>query len=115
MNFKLTIYADDSMKEIARVAEADSLVIPYRVSMWLLASLDELKLEDRDSLLNVVAKNTDKIDKIVKATFKVSETELECIDTMELIGVIKELYVWVLDKVQNMRGNEKNVQMPVNN
>lgn len=109
MNFKLTIYADDSMCEVKRVAEADSLVIPYRVSMWLLGSLDELNINDTDSLIKVVSKNTDKLDKIIKATFKVSEAELECVDTMELIEVIKELYVWVLGKIQNMRGNEKNV------
>lgn len=115
MNFKLNVYTDDSMCEVKRVAEADALVVPYRVSMWLLASLDDLNLDDNEALLKTLAKNTDKIDKIVKATFKVSETELECIDTMELIVVIKELYAWVLDKVKNLRGNEKNVEMPVSN
>ena len=44
MNLVLNIYTDETLTDVKRVAEADSLVIPYRVSMWLLENLDSVKI-----------------------------------------------------------------------
>lgn len=108
MNLKLTVYEDDSYSNVKRTAEADELVVPYKVAMWALENIDELDLKDGASVMRFVSSNTDKIEKILKATFKVTNSELECVNAMEVIKTVKELYSWVMDKVNDLGGNEKN-------
>lgn len=108
MKLALTVYTDETMTDVKRVIEADELKIPYRVSMYLLACLDTLDMDNENELLKFVAGNTEKIDKIVKATFGVSEAELECVNGGELISMIKELYMWAMSKVNGLGGDEKN-------
>lgn len=115
MLLKLNVYTDESLTEISRVCEADGLKIPYRVSMYIIQSLDGIELNDQDDILKFITGNIDKMDKIIKATFKVSEDELDCIDTMELIDTIKALYQWGISKVNSLKNgnNSKNVITPV--
>ena len=114
MNLVLNIYTDETLTDVKRVAEADSLVIPYRVSMWLLENLDSVKIgnnfnvDDGLSIMKFIGANTEQIEKIIKATFKVSNSELECIDTMEIVNVMKELYKWAIEKLNGLGGTEKN-------
>ena len=109
MKLVLNIYTDDSLTEIKRVAEADRLKIPYRVAMYVGQSLETLNLKSEDDIFNYVIKSLDKLDKIIKATFGVSETELECVDTMELGEVAVEVYKWAIEKINSLKGgNEKN-------
>lgn len=105
MNFKLNVYEDESLSAVKRVAEADSVKIPYRVAMSLINSLDGVSMDDNASLLKVVTGNTEKLDKIIKATFGVSETELDCVDAGELGAVAVELYRWAMDKIKDIKGN----------
>lgn len=114
MNLRLNVYTDESLTEIRRVCEADKLKIPYRVAMYLVQSLDSLSLNNEDDILKFVTGNVDKMDKIVKATFGVSDTELEYVDGGELIGVLKELYEWGIEKVKTLKseGDRKNVPGP---
>ena len=61
-------------------------------------------------IFNFVIKNLDKVDKIIKATFGLSETEMECINLMDLVNVGVEIYKWVVDKINSLKGeNEKNL------
>lgn len=114
MNLKLTIYTDETMSEVSRIAEADELVIPYKVSMWLLENLDSIKTpknfnsEDSVALMKFIGANIDKVEKILKATFKVSNTELEFVNSMEILNTMKELYQWAMSKVDSLGGKEKN-------
>lgn len=109
MNLVLNIYTDETLTEVKRVAEADRLKIPYRVAMTIAQSLDELDMENENDLLNLITGNTDKVDKIIKATFGVTDTELECVDVAELGTVALELYKWGLEKINSLKGNtEKN-------
>lgn len=105
MYFKLNIYEDESFSSVKRVAEADSVKIPYRVAMSLINSLDGVSLEDEVSLFKLVTSSTDKLDKIIKATFGVSEAELDCVDAGELGTVAVELYRWAMDKIKDIKGN----------
>lgn len=104
MLLKLTIYTDETLNEVKRVVEADKLKIPYRVSMYILQSLDSL--EKDEDLVKFIGANVDKMDKIVKATFGVTDSELECVDSSELITMVKELFAWSADKVRAMGGND---------
>lgn len=113
MNLKLTVYTSDELQEVKRVVEADELKIPYRVTGYLLQSMENLSLDDKEGMFNFIAGNTEILDKIIKATFGVSELELECINTTELVSVGMEVAKWVIEKVNALKkGNaSKNVEV----
>lgn len=108
MNLKLNVYTDESLTEIKRVAEAERVKIPYRVAIYIAQSLDKLDLKNENDILNFVGGNIEKLDKIIKATFGVSETELDCVDAGELGPVAVEVYQWAIDKFNSLGGKEKN-------
>ena len=110
MNLVLSIYTDDTLTEIKRVAEADRLKIPYRVAMYIGQSLDTLDLKNEDDIFKFLTGSMDKLDKVIKATFGVTDTELDCVDVAELGAVGVELYKWGIEKLQSLKGNNsKNV------
>ena len=111
MKLVLNIYTDDTLREIKRVAEADQLRIPYRVAMYIGQSLDTLNLKNENDIFKFVTGSLDKLDKIIKATFGLTDTELECVDVAELGAVGVELYTWGLGKINSLKaGNgSKNV------
>lgn len=113
MDLRLTVYTSDELQEVKRVVEADELKIPYRVTGYLLQSMENLSLDDKEGMFNFIAGNTEILDKIIKATFGVSELELECINTTELVGVGMEVAKWVIEKVNALKkGNaSKNVEV----
>lgn len=111
MKLVLNIYTDDTLTEVKRVAEADRLKVPYRVAMYIGQSLDTVDLKNEDDIFKFVTGSLDKLDKIIKATFGVSELELECVDVAELGAVAVELYKWGMDKLNSLKGNDsKNVE-----
>lgn len=115
MLLKLKVYTDESLVDVKRTCEADKLKIPYRVAMYLIQSLDSVSLDNEDDIFKFITGNVDKMDKIIKATFGVSDTELECVDAGELIETLKELYQWAIENVNSLKGgnSSKNVETPV--
>lgn len=114
MSLVLNIYTNDELKEIKRVAEAERLKIPYRVAIYIIGALEDLDLDNDNDLIKLVSGSIDKLDKIIKATFKVSESELDCIDGAELVSVGVELFKWGMDKVKDIKGEDsKNVMETV--
>ena len=105
MKLVLTIYTDDTLREVKRKVEADQLRVPYRVAMYIGQSLDTLDLNNENDILKFVTGSLDKVDKIIKATFGVTDTELECVDVAELGAVAVELYKWASDKLNSLKGN----------
>ena len=103
MELRLKIYTDDTLRVVKREEVADRVKIPYRVSVYIGQSLDSLDIDNQNDLIQFVSKNLDKLDKIIKATFGVTDEELECIDTADLIGVGTELYKWGIDKIKSLR------------
>ena len=114
MTLKLNIYTDETLTHIARVAEADELKIPYRAAMQIIQSLDGLNIDNSEKIIQILTKNITQEDKIIKATFKISDSELDLINSSELIGVCKQLYSWAIGKVNNLKGenNPKNYPTP---
>lgn len=102
MKFQLTVYTDDTLKEVARIAEADELKIPYRVAMYIGQHLDTLNVKDTDSIYDFVMKNLDKVDRIIKATFGVTDDELEFVNIMELGKIAVEIYKWGSGKMKSL-------------
>jgi len=111
MELVLNIYTDDTLTEVKRVAEADRLKIPYRVAMYIGQTLDTLDLKSEDDIFKFVTGSLDKLDKIIKATFGVTDSELECVDVAELGAVGVEIYKWGAEKLNSLKGNNsKNVE-----
>lgn len=110
MKLILNVYTDDSLTTIKRVVEADKLKVPYRVAMYIAESLDKVNFNSEDEIFKFIMSNLDKVDKIIKATFGVSETELEAIDVAELGAVAVEVYKWGIEKINSLNGgnNSKN-------
>ena len=110
MKLVLNIYTDETLQEVKRVAEADELRIPYRVAIYVAQSLDKLDLKNTDDIFKFVTGSVDKLDKIIKATFGVTESELDCVNLAELGAVGVEIYKWFIGKVNSLNGNNsKNV------
>lgn len=107
----LTIYTNDEFNEVKRVVETDELKIPYRVIKYVAGALQGNDVTNEDSLYNFVINSMDKLDKIIKATFGVSELELEFIDTMELADVGMEIFKWAKEKFTGLKGaSSKNAE-----
>ena len=111
MNLVLNIYTDETLTEVKRKAEAERVKIPYRVAINLINSLEGLDIKNDNDVISVITGSADKLDKIIKANFGVSELELDCVDAGELGAVAIELYKWAMDKVKSIKGNDsKNSQ-----
>lgn len=105
MKLALNIYTDDTLTEIKRTVEAERVKIPYRVAMNIVSSLEGADIDNTNNMIQFITGSTEKLDKVIKATFGVSETELECVDAGELGAVAVELYNWAMDKVKSIKGN----------
>lgn len=109
MELKLNIYTDETLTEIKRVAESDRLKVPYRVAIYIGQSLENMNLKKEEDILKFISSNIDKLDKIIKATFGVSESELDCIEVTDLASVGVELYKWAIEKFNSIKSdNSKN-------
>lgn len=110
MSLSLNIYKDDSLTEIKKVAEAEQVKIPYRVAVAIISSLEGVDIKNETDLINFITGSVDKVDKIIKATFGLSEADMECIDVADLVPVAMDLYKWAMDKIKGIKGNNsKNV------
>ena len=94
------------MTEIKDVRTADTVKIPYRVATSVISSLDGIDFDDGESVIMYIACNIEKMDKILKATFGVSEAELECINATELVDTVKEIYKWAMGQVRTIKAKE---------
>ena len=104
MELKLTVYKDDCLTEVDRTEVADKLKIPYRVSMYIIKSLDHVNLDNESDLMGFITSNVEYMDKILKATFNLSDHDLECIDTSDLLDTIVALYKWGIEKINSING-----------
>ncbi|MCM1218131.1 MAG: hypothetical protein NC548_26900 [Lachnospiraceae bacterium] len=105
MRLKLNVYTNDEFTEVKRTCEAERLRVPYRVAMYVAQSLDEVEdITDERQILKLLAGSGEQVTKIIKATFGVSETELEAVDAGEMIDVALELYRYAIEKFGSLIG-----------
>lgn len=107
MKLLLNVYTDDTLIELKRTVEADRLKIPYRVAITVAESLDGVNLDNVDDVIKLISGNAGYVDKIIKATFKVTDLELECVDVAELGAVAMEIYKWTIDKFKSLNGGQE--------
>lgn len=99
---KLTIYANDTYTDIREERTAQRIKIPYRVAQYVINLIPTLDLRDGDSILRHVLSSEDEITKVVRATFGITDEDLEYVDIVELGDVAKEIVNYVVQKLADM-------------
>ena len=99
---KLNIYTDDTYTEVREVKTAQRIKIPMRVGQYVMNLLPTLDLSDGWGIIQHVLASEDQITKIVRATFGLTEDDLETVDMMELGDVGKEIVGYVVEKLEGM-------------
>lgn len=104
MQLVLKIYTDEKLTSIKRVAEADRFKIPYRVGIYLLELLENENIKNDVDLIKLMATAPNKLDKIVKGAFGLTDSELECVDSFELGIELIKVYKWIMETVKALKG-----------
>ena len=109
MKLTLTVYSDEFLTKEVKKVEADRLKIPYRVAMYVGKALEIQNVDTNEDIYNLVMGSIDYLDMIIRATFGLTEEELACIDSVELIDAGTEIYKWFIEKINKFKGkNSKN-------
>jgi len=104
MHLVLKIYTDKNLKDIKRVVEVDRLKIPYRVGIYLLELLENENINNDVDLIKLMVTAPDKLDRIVKCTFELTDSELECVKLLELGTELIKIYKWIIETVKVLKG-----------
>ncbi len=99
---RITIYQDDTYTEIRETRECDRIKIPYRVGQYVINTMSKLDYKDETKVVGAVLDSEEQITKIVKATFGLTDEDLETVDMMELGDVAKDIINFVLAKISEM-------------
>lgn len=102
---RLTIYQDDTYTDVRETREADRLKVPFRVGQYVINTVSGLDLTDDQRIIEAVVNSEEQITKIVKATFGLTDADLETVDAIELGDVAKEIIGFVLGKIAELGVN----------
>lgn len=113
---KLKIYTDESLAQVREEREVPRMKVPYRTADAVLDMLSDLDFENLDEykVLKLVLKNKKHLTTVVRATFGLSEDDLECIDILELGDLAREIIRYVVEKMAELGVGESdpNAQAP---
>jgi len=99
---RINIYTDETYSEVKETREAARIKIPYKVAKDVLQIVQGLDLADDRAIFQQLLKSEEYITRIVKATFGLTEDDLEYIETGELYDTGKEIVQFVIDKMAAM-------------
>lgn len=102
---RITIYQDDSFTEIRETREADRLKVPFRVGQYVINVMSKIDYKDEEQIIGAIMDSEEQITKIVKATFGLTDADLETVDVVELGEVAKEIINFVLAKIAELGVN----------
>ena len=108
---KLKIYTDNTLSEVKEVRDVPRIKVPYRTAEAVMDMLDELgdlKNINGFNALTVALKNRRHLTVVVRATFGLTDEELECVDMMELGDVANEITGYVMSKIESLNTGESN-------
>lgn len=106
---KLNIYTDGSLTEVKEVREVPRMKIPYRVGQYIVKVISDLDMGEDQKILDTLLASEEQITAVVRATFGLSEEDLDCIDAMELADLAKEIIAFASGKLAELgkgRGDE---------
>lgn len=105
---KLTIYTDDTYTDVREVRERDKMKIPYRVGQNVIKAISGLDLSDDKAVLGKILESEEQITAVVRATFGLTDEDLDHVDLLELSELAGQIVDFVLSKI-NALGAGDNV------
>ena len=105
---RLTIYQDDTFTDIRETRECDKIKIPYRVGQYVINIMGKIDYTDEKQLVDAVLDSEEQITKIVKATFGLTEDDLETVDLAELYETARQIINFVLSKFTELGAENPN-------
>lgn len=96
---KLHIYTDEAMTEVREIRERDRMKIPYRVGQYVIKAISTTDLNNDQDVLRKVLESEEQITAVVRATFGLSDEDLDHIDLMELADLAREIIGYVVGKI----------------
>lgn len=99
---KLTIYTDDAFCDVREVRERDRMKIPYRVGQYVVNMLSSMDINDEQQIIQRVLDSEEQITAVVRATFGLTDNDLDHVDMMELADLGREIIGFVVQKMADM-------------
>lgn len=99
---KLKIYTDDTFTEVREEREVERMKIPYRVSQHVVNILSSVDLDNDKEVLSKVLESEAQITAVVRATFGLTDEDLDGVDTMDLADLAKEIIGFVANKMAEL-------------
>lgn len=99
---KLTIFTDETFCEVREVRERDRMKIPYRVGQHVVNLISTMDLNDEQKIIRSVLDSEEQITAVVRATFGLSDDDLDHVDMMELADLGREIIAFVVQKMADM-------------
>lgn len=118
MAYKLPIYTDETFRTVKETRECDELTIPFRVGEYFMDLLAALDFNNDIEVLLAAAKSKDQIKKIIRASFGLTEDDLEFVKLNDLKAVAQPIVKFIYDKIAelNLDGdNHPNQTAPAKN
>ena len=115
---RLNIYTDESFNEVREIRERDRMKIPYRVGQHVINTLSMLDLNNDQEVLHTLLESEKQITAVVRATFSLTDEELDYVDVMEMADLAKEIVAFVVTKMADLglglgtEGADPNAKMP---
>lgn len=99
---KLTIYTDDTYTTVREVRERDKMKIPYRVGQYVIKAVTGLDLSDDKAVLSKLLESEEQITAVVRATFGLTDEDLDHVDLLELSELAGQIVDFVLSKINDL-------------
>lgn len=98
---KLSIYKDEFLNEVQEERTVEDLKIPYRTADAVLDVLSDLDFENLNEykIISLVLKNKHHITTVVRATFNLTEEELQRVNIVEMYDLAKRIIRHVMQQV----------------
>ena len=99
---KLTIYTDDTYTAEREVRTAEKMKIPYRVGQYVIKAVAGLDLNDDKAVLAKLLESEEQITAVVRATFGLTDEDLDHVDLLELSELAGQIIDFVLSKINDL-------------
>lgn len=99
---ELKIYTDETFTVVREVRTAERMRIPYRVGQYVVNVISSLDLNDDQEVLHKVLDSEEQITAVVRATFGLTDEDLDHVDIMELTDLAKEIIAFVVNKMAEL-------------
>lgn len=110
MKFELKTYKPDK-KTVAKTYRSDRIKLHFGTVKGFLKIInpEKINLEDKEQLATILFLNWEKIIPLFSDIFPgITEEELDTVEIADMIGVVRSVFVYLTEEVNNLTGGEKN-------